>query len=102
MLILICEASQIFVWRNKAFIFFQKSDILITTTSSAPNVARVGLTPRRAFNKLKPKNTTAVTAKLNSLFHTGKQSKVSCLSSYVVHMQHACLNFSCSGWSALL
>ena len=28
MLILICEASQIFVWRNKAFIFFQKSDIL--------------------------------------------------------------------------
>ena len=27
-LILICEASQIFVWRNKAFIFFQKSDIL--------------------------------------------------------------------------
>ena len=29
MLILICEASQIFVWRNKAFIFFQKSDILV-------------------------------------------------------------------------
>ena len=28
LLILICEASQIFVWRNKAFIFFQKSDIL--------------------------------------------------------------------------
>jgi len=27
-LILICEGSQIFVWRNKAFIFFQKSDIL--------------------------------------------------------------------------
>ena len=27
-LILICETSQIFVWRNKAFIFFQKSDIL--------------------------------------------------------------------------
>ena len=27
-LILICEISQIFVWRNKAFIFFQKSDIL--------------------------------------------------------------------------
>ena len=26
-LILICEISQIFVWRNKAFIFFQKSDI---------------------------------------------------------------------------
>ena len=50
---------------------------LITTTSRAPNVARVGLTPRRAFNKLKPKNTTAVTAKLNSLFHTGntKQGK---------------------------
>ena len=23
----ICETSQIFVWRNKAFIFFQKSDI---------------------------------------------------------------------------
>ena len=55
---------------------------LITTTSRAPNVARVGLTPRRAFNKLKPKNTTAVTAKLNSLFHTGntKQGKVNCLS----------------------
>ena len=29
MLILICEASQIFVWRNKAFIFFQKSDIIV-------------------------------------------------------------------------
>ena len=28
LLILICETSQIFVWRNKAFIFFQKSDIL--------------------------------------------------------------------------
>ena len=28
LLILICEASQFFVWRNKAFIFFQKSDIL--------------------------------------------------------------------------
>ena len=27
LLILICETSQIFVWRNKAFIFFQKSDI---------------------------------------------------------------------------
>ena len=27
MLILICETSQIFVWRNKAFIFLQKSDI---------------------------------------------------------------------------
>ena len=27
-LILICETSQIFVWRNKAFIFLQKSDIL--------------------------------------------------------------------------
>jgi hypothetical protein len=27
MLILISEASQIFVWRNKVFIFFQKSDI---------------------------------------------------------------------------
>ena len=27
-LILICETSQIFVWKNKAFIFFQKSDIL--------------------------------------------------------------------------
>ena len=47
----------------------------------------VGLTPRRAFNKLKPKNTTAVTAKLNSLFHTGKRRKQSKLS--VVHMQHA-------------
>ena len=32
----------------------------------------VGLTPRRAFNKLNPKSTTDVTAKLNSLFHTGK------------------------------
>ena len=29
LLILICETSQIFVWRNKAFIFFQKSDILL-------------------------------------------------------------------------
>ena len=28
LLILICETSQIFVWRNKAFIFFQKSDIV--------------------------------------------------------------------------
>ena len=28
LLILICETSQIFVWRNKAFIFFQKSDII--------------------------------------------------------------------------
>ena len=28
LLILICETSLIFVWRNKAFIFFQKSDIL--------------------------------------------------------------------------
>ena len=28
LLILICEGSQIFVWRNNAFIFFQKSDIL--------------------------------------------------------------------------
>ena len=28
LLILICKTSQIFVWRNKAFIFFQKSDIL--------------------------------------------------------------------------
>ena len=28
MLILICEASQIFVWRNNVFIFFQKSDIV--------------------------------------------------------------------------
>ena len=28
LLILICEDSQIFVLRNKAFIFFQKSDIL--------------------------------------------------------------------------
>ena len=28
LLILFCETSQIFVWRNKAFIFFQKSDIL--------------------------------------------------------------------------
>ena len=28
LLILICEDSQIFVWRNKAFIFFQKSDII--------------------------------------------------------------------------
>ena len=28
LLILICEGSQIFVWRNKAFIFFQKSDIV--------------------------------------------------------------------------
>ena len=28
-LILICEISQISVWRNKAFIFFQKSDILL-------------------------------------------------------------------------
>ena len=27
LLILICEGSQFFVWRNKAFIFFQKSDI---------------------------------------------------------------------------
>ena len=27
LLILICETSQIFVWRNKAFIFFQRSDI---------------------------------------------------------------------------
>ena len=29
LLILICESSQIFVWRNNAFIFFQKSDIII-------------------------------------------------------------------------
>ena len=28
LLILICETSQIFVWRNTAFIFFQKGDIL--------------------------------------------------------------------------
>ena len=28
LLILICETSQIFVWRNKAFIFFQKRDSL--------------------------------------------------------------------------
>ena len=28
LLILICEGSQIFVWRNNAFIFFQKSDII--------------------------------------------------------------------------
>ena len=31
LLILICETSQIFVWRNKAFIFFQKSDIIQST-----------------------------------------------------------------------
>ena len=29
-LILICETSQIFVWRNKAFIFLQKSDIVLS------------------------------------------------------------------------
>ena len=37
MLILICEASQIFVWRNKAFIFFQKSDIVSAGASSIWN-----------------------------------------------------------------
>ena len=32
-LILICETSQIFVWRNKAFIFLQKSDIIYSDVS---------------------------------------------------------------------
>ena len=34
LLILICEGSQIFVWRNKAFIVFQKSDINYTPLHS--------------------------------------------------------------------
>ena len=32
-LILICETSQILVWRNKAFIFLQKSDIIYSDVS---------------------------------------------------------------------
>ena len=44
LLILICETSQIFVWRNKAFIFFQKSDIrlfkLFSGTGSVGTVAK--------------------------------------------------------------
>ena len=36
-LILICETSQIFVWRNKAFIFLQKSDIILLMALLAPN-----------------------------------------------------------------
>ena len=41
MLILICEASQIFVWRNNVFIFFQKSDIIIRLCWRESKVTRI-------------------------------------------------------------
>ena len=72
-------------WTEKNAMVAKIQQDLITTTSRAPNVARVGLTPRRAFNKLKPKNTTAVTAKPSVPFphrkHKGNKLSVqlSCL-----------------------
>ena len=38
-LILICETSQFFVWRNKAFIFLQKSDIVVVVVVEVVVVA---------------------------------------------------------------
>ena len=46
LLILICETSQIFVWRNKAFIFFQKSDIKLNKRG-----AKRGRNPTEARKK---------------------------------------------------
>ena len=40
-------------WTEKNAMVAKIQQDLITTTSRAPNVARVGLTPRRAFNKFK-------------------------------------------------
>ena len=42
LLILICETSQIFVWRNKAFIFFQKSDIFLQSNLRGLRLCRKG------------------------------------------------------------
>ena len=45
LLILICETSQIFVWRNKAFIFFQKSDIIRPTWFEDETAAKTTAEP---------------------------------------------------------
>ena len=46
LLILICETSQIFVWRNKAFIFFQKSDIIYAWVAAVTGKMRVARLPK--------------------------------------------------------